>query len=63
MICPFGNNRCLCQTCEDSWLNCGESRCIECIDCDTQQKVAHDVELCTGHKPTQGEEKGEGQNV
>ena len=59
MICPFGNNRCLCQTCEDSWLNCGESRCIECIDCDTQQKEAHDVYVCTGHKNVRDKMKGE----
>lgn len=57
MTCPFGNVRCLCQTCEDSWLNCGESRCIQCIDCDTQKKAVHDLYVCTGHKTVH--EKGE----
>lgn len=50
IYCPYGNRRCLCQTCENSWLNCGESRCIECIDCDTQRRVAHNVYLCTSYK-------------
>ena len=61
MKCPFGNNRCLCQTCTDSWLNCGESRCLECLECDDKKQAVHDVYLCTGHKrKNQNEQREEG---
>ena len=50
MKCPYGNNRCMCQTCEASWLNCGESRCIDCIECDINKKAVHDIYVCTGYK-------------
>ena len=49
--CPYENKRCICQGCEDSWLNCGESRCIECIECDIQKRAVHDLGVCTGFKP------------
>lgn len=49
-MCPFGNKECLCWSCEDSWLICGESRCIECIECDEHKKAVHNMYLCTGYK-------------
>lgn len=53
--CPYGNERCLCQSCADSFLNCGESHCIQCVECDTAGECRHDLYLCTGYR----EEKGE----
>lgn len=50
MKCPFGNERCLCQTCQKSMLNTETPHCIDCYECDKEKEQRHDIYLCTGHK-------------
>ena len=50
--CPFGNGRCLCQTCKDNAIydDCESGYCITCIECDERKKQCHDIYVCTGYQ-------------
>lgn len=49
--CPRESRFCICQTCEDSVLNCGEARCFDCIDCMSPLEAEHCIAVCTGYRP------------
>lgn len=52
--CPYGNARCLCQTCQ---RRAEGRRCSgSCGDCLTNNKMMHDIYLCSAYKP-EGETK------
>ena len=43
--CPFDNQNCMCQFCEDPCNNG-----LTCSDCDYEGRAVHDIWLCTGFK-------------
>lgn len=48
MICPYGNARCLCQTCQRraEGRKCGGS----CEECNAAGNMMHDIYLCSAYK-------------
>ena len=57
MNCPFGNERCLCQSCTDNakYDGCERGYCIYCYECEQAQETVHDVYFCTGHNKIESE--------
>ena len=57
MKCPYGNERCLCQTCENNPVENEKSGCFPyCKDCEWKEKQIHDLWLCSKYKPKEGEQ-------
>ena len=57
--CPFGETRCLCQTCTKNaaYEECTDGFCINCFECEHAGKQIHDLWFCTGHESTLIEEE------
>ena len=54
MICPYGNARCLCQTCQ---RRAEGRRCSgSCGKCLSNNKMMHDIYLCSAYE-LEGETK------
>ena len=49
MKCPYGNERCLCQLCNNSWINDGNFCIDSCEDCEKKGEAVHSIEMCTGY--------------
>lgn len=47
MICPYGNARCLCQTCQ---RRAEGRRCSgSCGECLSNNKMMHDIYMCSAY--------------
>ena len=56
--CIGGESRCLCQTCikNAGYEKCNEGYCIDCLECEHEGRMVHDVWWCSGYKNVEDEE-------
>ena len=59
--CVYNNTTCKCANCACNAAHegCNHGYCINCFECEKEQKSVHNVYLCTGYEPIADGHAGE----